>query len=105
MIIKDPGFLRYDPGLKDQVPKIDIPEKPEPVFIKEKLERIAKENPNDPYIHEYLDKAVSVEISDEGKLLSEKDSTLHGTYKQAGSHKGLLAVCFWMPSRIYGIVF
>ncbi len=33
MIIKDPGFLRYDPGLKDQVPKIDIPKKAEPVFM------------------------------------------------------------------------
>ena len=84
MIIKDPGFLRYDPNLKDQIPKIDIPEKPEPVYIKEKLERIAKENPNDPYIQDYLSKAVSIDISDEGKLLSENDSTLHGTYKQAG---------------------
>ncbi len=84
MIIKDPGFLRYDPNLKNQTPKIDIPEKAEPVYIKEKLERIAAENPDDPYIQEYLSKAVSVDISEEGKLLSEKNSTLHGEYKQAG---------------------
>ena len=66
MIIKDPGFLRYDPGLKDQVPKIDIPKKAEPVFIKEKLEQILAEDPDNP-LKEKLSSAVSVEISEEGK--------------------------------------
>lgn len=83
MIIKDPGFLRYGPGLKDQVPKIDIPKKAEPIFIKEKLEQILAEDPDNP-LKEKLSSAVSVEISEEGKKLSESVSNSTENYKEAG---------------------
>ncbi len=84
MIIRDTNQLRYDTTHNDHFIKPAIPEKSEPVYDKKKLERIAEENPNDPYIQEYLSKAVYIDISDEGKLLSEKDSVLHGEYKQSG---------------------
>ena len=84
MIIRDTNQLRYDTTNNDHFIKAAIPEKSEPVYDKKKLERIAEENPNDPYIQEYLSKAVYIDISDEGKLLSEKDSVLHGEYKQSG---------------------
>ena len=83
MIIRDTNILRYDTELNKQNINLNIPQKDEPVFKKEKLEQILAEDPDNP-LKEKLSTAVSVEISDEGKRLSESISNSTDNYKTAG---------------------